>query len=189
MTDMMRCPKCWGAKKTKAMLSFKDCDYCNAAGVVEDRILSTNFMLSEALVSDKAVRLSLDNSPGEEEVQHLIELFTKLVQPFRDEFGPIHVNSAYRKKAVNSAAGGVDTSAHVAGYAADLVPLGKGVTIKTLIEWGRRQVTLPFDQLIYEGTWLHVGLLKPGATIPRRQVYMMFGGSYYPYDPDDARVI
>lgn len=187
--SMMKCPKCWGVKTMRSLLGTKPCDFCGAAGVVTDRQLSPNFALSEALSSNKAVRLQLDNSPTEEDVQHLIETFTKLVQPFRDEFGPIHVDSAFRKKAVNAAVGGTDTSAHVCGYAADLVPLADGVTVKTLIEWGRRQVNLPFDQLIYEGTWLHVGLLKPGLDKPRRQVYMMFGGTYFPYDPEDARVI
>jgi hypothetical protein len=57
-----------------------------------------------------------------------------------------------------------------------------------MVEWVAES-DLPFDQVIYEGTWMHVGLLKEGVMTPRKQVLMAFGGQYFDYDKNDPRIV
>ena len=65
----------------------------------------------------------------------------------------IKVNSAYRSPAVNKAVGGSKTSAHTLGYAVDFTAYGHTpLTIANTLA----KSDLKFDQLIYEGTWVHI---------------------------------
>lgn len=112
----------------------------------------------------------IDNTPTFEAVHHLEELVEKLLDPLRYAYGkPIKVNSGYRCPALNKAVGGVTTSAHLQGYAADLDDLN-GDT-EALIKFAKTWVILnrvSFDQLIRETSadgktvWLHIGLYGPG---------------------------
>lgn len=62
----------------------------------------------------------LANIPNWDQVENLKELAYWL-DDVREYFGsPIRVNSAFRSKAVNARLGGVTTSAHLDGFAADI---------------------------------------------------------------------
>ncbi len=176
----MTCPRCW------AHPSDVSCDLCRGTGVVPDTDLSPHFRLSECLVSDTAVRKGIPNDPGPDVLQHLHETATMLLDPVRALLGvPLHINSGYRSPAVNSAIGGSATSAHMTGYAADTHPLGM-----SLADMTTRIIAsaLRYDQIIYEmGTWVHLGWRGPNGS-ERREALMMFGGKYFRWDPNDARV-
>lgn len=128
------------------------------------------FTLKELCASDTAERMGIDNFPTFEAAAHLQELTEQLLDPLRRAWGgPIRVTSGYRCTRLNSAVGGVTTSAHKTGYASDLVdPKGK---TERLIEFARNWVVLNgvrFDQLIREtdskgSVWLHIGLYGPGG--------------------------
>lgn len=77
---------------------------------------------------------------------------------------PIQVSSGYRSPAVNAAVGGARDSAHVRGLAADITT--PGMTPKDLA-LAIIRASLEFDQLIYEGTWVHIGLSQ---TAPRGEI-------------------
>ncbi|MEM4986187.1 D-Ala-D-Ala carboxypeptidase family metallohydrolase [Collimonas sp. H4R21] len=77
---------------------------------------------------------------------------------------PIFVSSGYRSPAVNRIVGGASNGAHVLGLAADIHC--SGVTPKQLAN-AIKVSGIAFDQLIYEGTWVHIGL-SDGT--PRQQV-------------------
>ena len=65
----------------------------------------------------------IDNFPAWQHVQNLQELTEKLLDPLREAYGkPINVTSGFRSKKLNEALKGSKTSAHLLGYAADLVP-------------------------------------------------------------------
>lgn len=185
MPTTMVCPACWGAKKDR---SRRLCKYCSAEGTVPDQQLSDNFSLSEMLYSPTAVRASIPNDPTPEQVQHLAAVCHYLLEPIRVKFGPLHINSGLRQPELNAAIGGSSkTSAHQLGYAADLIPMAHGSSLKSVVDWVI-SFGIAYDQVIYEGTWVHVGLVSPDGTV-RKQALMMFGGKYSPYDPKDPRVV
>lgn len=81
---------------------------------------------------------------------------------------PLRISSAFRSPAVNKVIGGSATSAHLRGEAIDftcsnLTPLQVCVR---LVKLGAVS-ELEIDQLIYEGSWVHIGW-KTGK--PRGQV-------------------
>lgn len=131
---------------------------------MKNMIQFPNFTLQELLESDTARRKGIANYPSFEVVENLAELCRNFLQPLRDAWGSgIHVNSGYRCPELNKAVGGVETSVHMKGWAADLVPSNGRFEdfVKFVLAWvaDRR---CPFDQLIIESQggsrWLHVGL-------------------------------
>ena len=55
--------------------------------------LSKNFALRELTASQTAIRKGIDNSPNQEQLINLAVLTAKILQPCRDKFGPININS------------------------------------------------------------------------------------------------
>lgn len=86
------------------------------------------------------------------EVRDSIQALTEnVLQPLRDAWGkPLKVNSGYRCKALNAAVGGVPTSQHVKGEAADIAA-GDPVKLARLAV----KLGLPFDQMILYPTFVH----------------------------------
>lgn len=83
--------------------------------------LTQNFSLEELTKSETALRRGLDNTPDEQALHNLQLLCENVLQPLRDAYKRgIKVNSAYRSPDVNAAVGGVRTSDHCKGQAADI---------------------------------------------------------------------
>lgn len=80
------------------------------------------FTLEEMCKSSTARRLGLTNYPQREEIfDNLRTLVDKVLDPAREMLGsPIIVNSGYRCPRVNKEVGGVKTSQHMKGEAADI---------------------------------------------------------------------
>ena len=135
--------------------------------------MKSYFTIKELVVSDTAKKFGIDNTPTPEIKQHLQELITKLLNPIREVWGgPIIVTSGYRCKALNEKVGGVKTSAHLSGYAADLIP-GNGQRAKFIkfVQNYLKTAGIPFDQCIDEyGRWCHVGLKNSWGT-QRKQIF------------------
>jgi hypothetical protein len=68
----------------------------------------------------------------------------------------IRISSGYRCVALNRAIGSGDTSAHVLGYAVDFTcpKFGTPKEVANKIA----ESPIKFDQLIYEGTWIHLSV-------------------------------
>jgi hypothetical protein len=89
----------------------------------------------------------------------------------------MHIDSGYRCPALNQAIGGVPTSKHMQGLAADFVcPLfgdPKAVCLKIL------EAGIKFDQLIMEmNKWTHFGLCLPNETMRQEALTMVAPGKY-----------
>ena len=126
--------------------------------------LTEHFSLAELVASQVATRKGIDNKPGPAIVTNLTRL-AALLEQVRVLVGvPITVSSGYRSPALNKAVGGAASSAHVLGLAADISTAKLAPKALALLI---RQSAIVFDQLIYEGTWVHIAL-SVGA--PRRQV-------------------
>lgn len=187
----MLCPNCWGSMTVPG--SQTPCGYCNAAGSCPDQVLSHHFRLSEMLASQTAMRRHLSNAPTLEHIANLTKLSVDLLEPIRSQFGPVQISSGLRLPAVNgSIPGSAKRSAHEEGWAADFVPMRDGVTLKTIVDWVIASL-LEYDQVIYEGTWVHVARFTPDGSRARKMPLMMFKNAagdsdYSRYDPNDPRV-
>ena len=116
--------------------------------------ISRYFSLDELTFSDNAVRFQIDNTPSPEIVARLTDAALQL-DKVRDLLGfPINVNSGYRSDKLNAAIHGAKNSAHTLGYAIDFVCRDFGTPLQIcqkIVASG-----LKFDQLIQEGTWVHI---------------------------------
>ena len=191
---MMVCPRCWGGKHEP--INSDVCFRCKGVGVMPDVQLSKNFWLSEFLYSETAVRSAIPNEPSPHHVENLTALCKELIQPMRNALGPVSISSGLRLHALNAAVGGSDSSAHQNGWAADASPLGPGVSRKKMVDWLIAS-KLGFDQVIFEGTWVHIAHFGHSSK-QRRQALMAFPTydpkrrmkvmQFSPYDPNDPRM-
>ena len=136
---------------------------------------SPNFSLAELTVSQAAARAGLRNVPVGTALDNLarLSLFLEGVRSLLFN-APILVSSGYRSPAVNNLVGGAHNSAHMQGLAADFIAPKYGRP-KAICE-AIRDSSLQFDQLIFEGTWVHVAIPAAGQ-IPRCEVLTaQFGG-------------
>ncbi len=116
--------------------------------------LSRYFTLSEMTFSSTATRRGIDNTPTPEIKANLTDT-AQHMDIIRTLLGnPIHVDSGYRSPALNAAVGGADKSAHMTGYAVDFICPGFGTPLQICA--AIVQAGIKFDQLIQEGTWVHI---------------------------------
>ena len=126
-----------------------------------------NFTFSELIKTDAG----LDNTPNDMNVLSNICRLAAFLQTIRNELHlPIIVNSGYRSKEVNEAVGGVSSSYHYKGLAADIKCSDMDKLLTVL-----HSHLMDIDQLgIYYNKntqlWFHVGLAEDGK-VPRTQIY------------------
>lgn len=116
--------------------------------------LTPHFTIEELTHSDMASRRGIDNQPPADVLPRLVALAQKL-EEVRDLVGaPLVIHSGYRSPAVNRAVGGSTLSAHCNGYAADFIAPAFGTPRQ--IAQALASSDIEFDQVIYEGTWVHI---------------------------------
>lgn len=115
--------------------------------------ISKNFSFSEFERSDTAKSAGIRNAITTFEVRDsIVALVVNVLQPLRDAWGAaLVVNSGYRCPQLNALVGGVPTSQHVKGEAAD-------IDAKHPIKLAQLAVNLglPFDQLIIYPNFVHI---------------------------------
>lgn len=138
-----------------------------------DEKLSPHFQLSEFLHSQAAVRLGLPNAPGPAALNNLRRLAQQL-ELVRKVLGsvPLLISSGYRSPEVNRAVGGTASSAHLSGLAADFTAprFGSPREICRLLA----KADINFDQLIFEGTWVHFAIAPAGMAPRGEQLTAVF---------------
>lgn len=133
-------------------------------------LLTPNFSLEEFTLSSAALSLGIENTPTPEHLENLKALAARM-EEVRALFGRrIEITSGYRNPQVNAAVGGVKTSAHALGHAADF----HVADMRDLDAAKRiRDSKLKFDQLIFErNRCVHISF-DPQL---RRQVLRQPGG-------------
>lgn len=127
--------------------------------------LTPHFYLTELTASNTAARLRLDNTPPPELVPRLVRTAEMLERIRSTLNAPIVVTSGYRSRAVNTAVGGVTSSDHAQGHAADIVAPRYGTPTQMARALAPLIETLGIGQLILEGIkgkqWLHVSTRVP----------------------------
>lgn len=127
--------------------------------------LTDHFTLEEMIHSDTAIRRGIDNIPPPAILNQLILTASKM-EVARALLGhPITVSSGFRNELVNKLVGGSSKSDHKQGYAVDFTCPGFG-TPKEIVKFLASQPTFVFDQMIHEGTWVHVSF----APASRREI-------------------
>ena len=114
--------------------------------------ISENFSYREFERSDTAERKGITNVITTVEVRDSIKtLVDKVLQPLRNVWGePLTVNSGYRCPELNREVGGVPTSQHVKGEAADVACETPRELAQLAYDLG-----LPYDQMILYPTFVH----------------------------------
>lgn len=121
--------------------------------------LTPHFKLGEFTRSMTAQLEGLDNTPPDAAIVNLINLCIRVLEPLRlyaDR--AVDISSGYRSPAVNAAVGGVKTSQHMQGEAADIHLPSREIGD----DWFNWIAThCNFDQLIMEhdkqgNRWIHV---------------------------------
>lgn len=123
------------------------------------------FSLQELI--DTSVTALANNIPNWDSLENLLSLCEKILDPLRSAYGkPLFINSGYRSRFVNVSVGGVPTSQHLLGCAADL-SVRSDCSLVELFELVQ-ELELPFDQLIYykKRNFIHVSW----SLLPRLQV-------------------
>ena len=127
--------------------------------------LSPHFTLAELTASNKAAALGIDNTAPPELVPRLI-LAAEMLERIRSTLGvPVTVTSGYRCQRLNSAVGGVTSSDHTQGHAADFIAPGFGTPYEIAKMLAPLVSVLGIGQLILEGVkgkqWVHVSTHTP----------------------------
>ena len=118
-------------------------------------MLSEHFSLDEFTASQEATRHSINNTPSEKVVENL-RMLAALLEQVRELLGghSIRISSGYRSLMLNRHIGSSDTSAHIRGWAADFTCPSFGTPLEVAKKIAGSN--LKFDQMIYEGTWVHI---------------------------------
>ena len=118
--------------------------------------MKLNFTMSELLKSDTATKYGINNIPKTPDIyDNLLLLIINVLQPLRNFIQkPIIITSGYRSQLLNQKVGGVDTSQHCKGQAADFII--KDMSIHAIIEAVNKS-GIEYDQLINEyNQWVHI---------------------------------
>lgn len=149
-----------------------------------DEKLSKNFTWGEFTRTGQTA-LQDQNRQEAERYKLALTALAQLLQPVREHWGALRVNSAFRGPSVNAKVGGSKTSQHMIGEAVDFVPLSEGVTLEMVFDWIRKESKLPFGQVILErpsatSQWIHLSLGEPYRTKGNRQALHFDGKTYTP---------
>jgi len=115
---------------------------------------SAPFTLAELCASSTAERLEIANDPPPD-VRDNLKVAASGMEEVRVLLGqPIRIDSGYRCPALNRAVNGAPNSAHMRGYAVDFVSPEFG-SPRQIVDAIRRS-GIQFDQIIFEGSWVHI---------------------------------
>lgn len=139
--------------------------------------ISKNFRYGEFVKSETAEKFGIQINPTEQQWKNIETLVAVGLQPIADKFGGINVNSGIRPKELTFAVRSPElykvlkengenaklqayidavSSNHGDGYASDIEPLDKDVTLMEIIEY--IVANLPYTEVIAEyfpNGWVH----------------------------------
>lgn len=153
--------------------------------------LSKDFTLYELIRSRTYPELVVFPSDGV--IWHLTTFANNVLQPLRDRYGRLDVNSGYRNLALNTAVGGEEKSVHMImhngvflGCAADIVPAN--LTAENMAEHIFKNLPVPLEmkcmilyrsKLVTRNPFIHVdtGVFRKGIQFlekKRNNVYVQY---------------
>ena len=136
-------------------------------------MISKHISYKEATKSATAIRLGIDNTPNEYQLQNMELIAEKVFEPLRKAVGgPIKINSFMRVEKLNQAIGGSSRSQHCQGRAIDLDDTYGYMSNNDMYDYIKKN--LDFDQLIFEfpddkgnASWIHVSYVDADSNRKR----------------------
>jgi len=128
--------------------------------------ISVHCTYAEAIKSQAAIRLGIDNKPNEEQLAAMRLVAERCYEPIVDNFGKLVISSFFRNPETNKAVGGSKTSQHMKGEAIDVDADGSKHSNAAVYKFVLDH--LDFDQLIWEfgddnnPAWVHVSYKATG---------------------------
>ena len=127
--------------------------------------ISEHISFKEAVRSNTAKRMGIENLPSEYNVTNMTTVAQQIFEPLREWVGgPIRINSFFRSEELNTAIGGSKTSQHCEGRAIDIDDTFGYKTNAEMFDYIREN--LDFDQMIWEfgndenPDWIHVSYVS-----------------------------
>ena len=127
--------------------------------------ISEHVSYKEAIKSNTATRLGIDNKPNESQLYNMQKCAQSLFEPLRSWVGgPIKINSFFRCEELNKAIGGSSKSQHVLGLAIDIDDTFGHKTNAEMFHFIKEQ--LSYDQIIWEfgdddnPDWVHMSFVN-----------------------------
>jgi zinc D-Ala-D-Ala carboxypeptidase len=122
-----------------------------------------NFKYGEFTKSSTAMRHGIKNEPTEDQWRCIELVASKILQPIRENFGPIRITSGFRTVELCLKVGSSITSNHAQGQAVDFEPLRDNVSLLQILTFIHDN--LDYRELIAEyfpGGWVHCAYRKGG---------------------------
>ena len=127
--------------------------------------ISNHISYKEAIKSNTATRLGINNIPNDYQITNMVGVAVNVFEPLREYVGgPIKINSFFRCEDLNRAIGGSARSQHCEGRAIDLDDTFGHKTNAEMFHYIKEN--LNFDQLIWEfgndknPDWVHVSYVS-----------------------------
>ena len=135
--------------------------------------ISEHISYKEATRSVTALRLGIDNTPNEYQLQNMEIVSKNVFEPLRKAVGgAIKINSFFRCEDLNKAIGGSSKSQHCQGRAMDLDDNYGYMSNNDMYKYIKQN--LDFDQLIFEfpdengnASWIHVSYVDADSNRKR----------------------
>lgn len=135
--------------------------------------ISEHISYKEATRSVTALRLGIDNTPNEYQLQNMELIAKNVFEPLRKAVGgAIKINSFFRCEDLNRAIGGSSRSQHCQGRAIDIDDNYGHMSNNDMYNYIKEN--LDFDQLIFEfpdengnASWIHVSYVDADSNRKR----------------------
>ena len=135
--------------------------------------ISEHISYKEATRSVTALRLGIDNTPNEYQLQNMEIVAKNVFEPLRKAVGgAIKINSFFRCEDLNKAIGGSSKSQHCQGRAIDIDDNYGHMSNNDMYKYIKEN--LDFDQLIFEfpddngnASWIHVSYVDADSNRKR----------------------
>ena len=128
-------------------------------------MISKHVSYKEGVYSSTALRMGLDNTPNDEQLDNMELIANNVFEPLRQWVGgPIKINSFFRCPELNTAIGGSGKSQHCQGQAIDIDDTFGKATNAEMYNFIKEH--LEFDQMIWEfgdddnPDWVHVSYVS-----------------------------
>lgn len=123
--------------------------------------LTEHFTIEELTATSHADIQAANRSAANPYLISIMDLASFLLEPIRAHYGPFTISSGFRGPELNARVGGVATSQHCIGQAADLCRADwTWDALDKVANWVKKESGLKFGQVIREqhgsAVWLHI---------------------------------